>query len=111
EPIMELAVLLGILVYVKAREERASGTFGVVAGLCFGLAYLAKEPGIFVGIAFILYSILQRQWKLALSIVAGMASIGASELAYYFVQTGDPLFRPHVIARSQEVYAAVAGGA
>jgi 4-amino-4-deoxy-L-arabinose transferase-like glycosyltransferase len=109
EPIMEFYVLCGVFVYLKAREESDSLALAVLAGLCFGVAYLAKEAGIFPGAAFILYSMLRRQWKLALAIAAGMASVGALEVAYYFVQTGDALYRPHVIAHSQETYFAFFG--
>ncbi len=110
EPLMELCVLIGVLVYLEAREAGEKWVPRMLVGVCFGLAYLVKEAGLFVGIAFILFSIFDQKWKLAFGIAVGMASVGLLEVAYYFSQTGDLLFRAHVIARSQELYAAAVGG-
>ena len=109
EPIMEFLVLLGVLGYLNdPKGERP--TQGFLAGICFGAAYLVKEAGVFVGAALILHSLWLRRWKQAGAIAAGLALVGASEMIYYFVQTSDLLYRPHVIAHSQDRYIATHGG-
>jgi hypothetical protein len=93
EPIAGFYVLLGVLCYLQARER--GGAWWVIAGLLMGTAYLAKEPALFVGGAFLLHVIWERRWRGAALFVLGVAAIGAAEHAYYLGIRGDILFRPH----------------
>lgn len=56
-----LAALAGILVLLYA-IDRGRATLFFAAGLCFGLAFLMKQPGIFFGAFGALYW-LWREWK------------------------------------------------
>jgi Dolichyl-phosphate-mannose-protein mannosyltransferase len=104
EPVMEFFVLAGVLAYLLA-IDRQRPMIGCVAGLCFGVAYQAKESAIFVALALFLYS-LRRQRKIAITLVAGLFAVVAADQLCYWVRTGDPLFRQHVTADTQARYSA-----
>jgi hypothetical protein len=96
EPIAELLVLIGVLCYVKARETaRRASLLWFGAGLAFGVAYLAKEPALFVGGAVFLYAAWERRWRAAALLAFGITAIVAIEHTYYLFWQGDILFRPH----------------
>jgi 4-amino-4-deoxy-L-arabinose transferase-like glycosyltransferase len=103
EPVMEFWILLG-LVALLISHQNGKATMGFLAGICFGVAYLSKEIALFVGAAMIIYSVFCRRWKLCLAMLAGLSLIGLMEHALYFVQTGDWLYRSHVIGESQVSY-------
>ena len=94
EPIVEFYVLLAVLIYVRT-DERASVAMGALAGVLIGVAYLTKEPALFVAPALFIDAALRRRWQQAFGIAAGVVSVIALEHAYYLAMTGDLLFRPH----------------
>ena len=94
EPIVEFYVLLAVLIYVRT-DERATVAMGALAGVLIGVAYLTKEPALFVAPALFIDAALHRRWRHALGIALGVVSIIALEHAYYLSMTGDLLFRPH----------------
>lgn len=100
EPLAGFYALLGVLCYLYALTR--GGAWWVIAGLLMGIAYLAKEPALFVGGAFLLHALWARQWRGAVLFALGVATIGAIEHAYYVLERGDILFRP----RSTELYSA-----
>lgn len=93
ETLAECYVLGGVLVFLHARER--GGIRWFCAGLLMGTAYLAKEPALFVGGAFLLVCLLERRWTGAALFAAGVAAIGAIEHAYYVAAWGDLMFRPN----------------
>lgn len=93
EPIAACYVLLGVLCYLHARER--GGWRWVAAGVLMGSAYLAKEPALFVGGAFLLHALWERRWRGAILLALGVAAVGAAEHAYYFFGRGDLMFRPN----------------
>lgn len=93
EPIAEFFALAGVLCYVLARER--GGMRWIVVGVLMGVAYLAKEPALFVGGAFFLHAAWERRWRGAALFACGMATILALEHAYYVFGQGDLLFRLH----------------
>jgi 4-amino-4-deoxy-L-arabinose transferase-like glycosyltransferase len=97
EPVLQAILLAGALLFLLA-ERQNSGILGLAAGVFFGLSYLTKEPGAFVVVAFFAFALLRRQWRLAFSLVAGVAPVMAGELAWYWSQSGDLLFRLHTMA-------------
>jgi 4-amino-4-deoxy-L-arabinose transferase-like glycosyltransferase len=97
-------VLLAMLAHVRT-EERAPLALGALAGVCVGLAYLTKEPALFVGPALFIDAALRRRWRQALGIAAGLAAVIAIEHAYYVATTGDLLFRFHSVASHNRVNA------
>jgi 4-amino-4-deoxy-L-arabinose transferase-like glycosyltransferase len=90
-------LLAGALLFLLA-EAHHSALLGLAAGLLFGLSYLVKEPGVFVAAAFALFALLRRQWRLGLALAAGVALVMAAEMAWYWSQNGDLLFRLHAMA-------------
>ena len=106
ETVAALPMLGGALLFLQARE-RASVARGVAAGVCFGIGYLTKEPIAFVAVAFFLFALLQRRWELALQLSVGAGAVVAAELAWYWSQTQDLLFRPHAMAVHNSSEAAV----
>lgn len=106
ETVAALPMLGGALLFLQARE-RASLVHGVAAGVCFGIGYLTKEPVAFVAIAFFGFALLQRRWDLAVQLAAGAGVMVAAELAWYWSQTQDLLFRPHAMAVHNSSEAAV----
>lgn len=109
EPIMEFWILAGVLLYLIALKNQQL-TMCLIAGFCFGLAYLSKEAGIFVCASLFLYSVSQKQWKLAIAVASGLTVVGVLELAGYYYFTGDLMYRHHVIATTQEAYLKINGG-
>ena len=94
EPIVEFYVLLAVLIYVRT-DENASVAMGALAGVLIGIAYLTKEPALFVAPALFIDAALRHRWRQAFGIAAGVVSVIALEHAYYLAMTGDLLFRPH----------------
>lgn len=94
ELISECWVLLAAVCYLQARQR--GGGYWLLAGLLMGIAYLTKEPALFIGGAFLLYAMWEREWRGAALFAAGVGAVGAVEIAYYTVAWGDPLFRLHV---------------
>ncbi|MBI3529611.1 MAG: glycosyltransferase family 39 protein [Betaproteobacteria bacterium] len=90
-------VLLAVLVHVRT-ENRAPVALGALAGACLGIAYLTKEPALFIAPALFIDAVLRRRWQQAFGIVVGIGAIIACEHAYYLVTTGDLLFRLHALA-------------
>ena len=113
EPIVEFYVLLAVLIYVRT-DERASVAMGarsgvligvlgdalrgVLIGVLIGVAYLTKEPALFVAPALFIDAALRRRWRQAFGIALGVVSVIALEHAYYLAMTGDLMFRPHSMA-------------
>ena len=93
EPVTELLLLLGAWAYVRSQERAAGWLYG--AGVFLGLAYMGKEPAIFVGGAFVLYNLLRRRWTAAAWTAAGISTVIAAEIAYFAAATSDGLFRFH----------------
>jgi 4-amino-4-deoxy-L-arabinose transferase-like glycosyltransferase len=94
ELIAECWVLLSALCYLRARDQ--SGAWWVISGMLLGVAYMTKEPALFIGGAFLVYTVWQRQWRGTILYAVGVALIGAAEHAYYYAVWGDVLFRFHV---------------
>ena len=97
-------VLLGVLVHVRT-ENRAPMALGALAGACLGVAYLTKEPALFVVPALFIDAALRRRWQQAFGIVVGIGAIIACEHAYYMATTGDLLFRIHALASHNKINA------
>lgn len=97
EPVAETYVLLGIVVYLRARGK---GCFGlaVLAGLCLGLALMAKEPAVFIGIAVGIHALVERRIGVAAGLLLGATACLAGELTYHGMVTGDPLLRLNSLA-------------
>jgi 4-amino-4-deoxy-L-arabinose transferase-like glycosyltransferase len=106
EPLAGALLLLAALL-VAAAHERGSPVLASVAGVALGWAYLTKETSVFVGAAFVLFAVWRRDWKLAGSLCLGAALVVAAELAWYWSQSGDLLFRPHALGEHNQTPEAV----
>jgi 4-amino-4-deoxy-L-arabinose transferase-like glycosyltransferase len=91
EAVLQAALLAAALLYVVA-DERSSPRLAGLSGVAFGLAFLVKEPAVFVLAAFVLFGLLQRRYRLALALAAGAASVAGAEFALFYWATGDPFF-------------------
>jgi 4-amino-4-deoxy-L-arabinose transferase-like glycosyltransferase len=106
EPMLGAALLAAGLLFIRALA-RPSTALGLGSGALLGLAYLVKEPAVFVALAFILFALLRRQWRLAATLAAGCAVVFASELVWYWMEARDLLFRPHAMAVHEQSAMAV----
>lgn len=97
EPVAEFYVLLAMLIHVRT-ENRAPVALGALAGACLGIAYLTKEPALFIAPALFIDAALRRRWQQAFGFLAGIGAIIVCEHAYYLVTSGDLLFRLHALA-------------
>jgi 4-amino-4-deoxy-L-arabinose transferase-like glycosyltransferase len=97
EPMCQLVLLLAALLYLQSRES-GSRLGGLAAGACFGVAYLTKEPAAFVAVVFVVFALWTRRWALATQVAVGAGLVVAGELAWYWSQSHDLLFRPHAMA-------------
>jgi hypothetical protein len=102
EPLAEFYVLLAVLVHVRT-ENRAPVALGALAGACLGIAYLTKEPALFVVPALFIDAALRRRWRQALGIAVGLGAIIACEHTYYLVTSGDVLFRFHALTLHNKI--------
>ncbi len=96
EPLAEFYALLGILAYLYwggSHPELA----GALTGICIGVAYLTKEPALFIAPALMIDALAMRRWRLFFGLSAGILSVVSAEHAYYLLVTGDLLFRPHAM--------------
>jgi hypothetical protein len=95
EPIAECFVLVAVLCYVCAENRPRFVYF--TSGIAVGVAYLTKEPALFVAPALLLDAVMRRRWQSAALVAAGVTAIVSIEHAYYLAH-GDLLFRPHAMA-------------
>jgi len=96
EPVAEFYALVAILAYVywgTSNPERA----GVLCGFCLGMAYLTKEPTLFIAPALMIDALAMRRRRLFGGISAGLLMVVGAEHAYYLAVTGDLLFRSHAM--------------
>ena len=68
-----------------------------MTGICIGVAYLTKEPALFIAPALMIDALAMRRWRLFFGLSAGILSVVSVEHAYYLLVTGDLLFRPHAM--------------
>lgn len=101
-------VLLAVLVHVRT-ENKAPLAWGALAGALIGVAYLTKEPALFIGPALFIDAALRKRWRQAFGIAAGIGAVIAIEHAYYLVSTGDLLFRYRSLAYHNQATAPRAG--
>jgi 4-amino-4-deoxy-L-arabinose transferase-like glycosyltransferase len=106
EPVAELYVLVAILVYLHwGAENPVLG--GLVSGVCIGVAYLTKEPALFIAPALMIDALATRRWRIFLAIAAGLLMIVGAEQTYYAAVTGDLMFRPHAMVQHNQSIAAL----
>jgi 4-amino-4-deoxy-L-arabinose transferase-like glycosyltransferase len=101
EPVAGAFLLAAVLVYLywgAGNPVRA----GFVSGLCIGVAYLTKEPALFVAPALMIDAAARRQWRIVSSIAVGLLLIVGLEHTYYLAVTGDLMFRPHAMVQHNE---------
>jgi 4-amino-4-deoxy-L-arabinose transferase-like glycosyltransferase len=94
EAMAEFYLLAAVLAYLRAMRADSDRRF-VAAGICVGIAYLTKEPALFVFPALLVDSVIARRWRGAMWLVAGLGAVVLAEHVHYLVQSGDLLFRPH----------------
>ena len=71
--------------------------FSILSGIIIGFAYLTKEPSIFVIIALIIDTVVEKKWKKLIGLILGCGSIITLEHIYYFIVVNDLLFRSHAM--------------
>lgn len=91
EAVLQAVLLAAALLYVVA-DQRSSPLLAGLSGVAFGLAFLVKEPAVFVLAAFVLFGLLQRRYRLAIALAAGAAFVAGTEFALFYWATGDPFF-------------------
>ncbi len=105
EPVMQAMALISLMLLLEA-ERLNSSVMGMIAGLGLGFSYLAKEPGLIIGGAFLVFLVVSERFKLAGVVLIGMLFVIGSECLWYITQSGDLFFRTHALAahnRSPEV--------
>jgi hypothetical protein len=102
EPIAELYIIGAILLYVSTARTKPLLS-GAWIGLLLGMAYLTEEIAAFIGIAVLIETALRREWRLLAAIVSAGFAVFAGEHAYYWLATGDPLFRLHSLAHHNAI--------
>ncbi len=98
EPIAGAFILAAVLAYLYWGTGYPVGA-GLVCGLLIGIAYLTKEPSLFVAPALMIDALVRRQWRVLLGIAAGVLFVVGLEHTYYLIATSDLMFRPHAMAQ------------
>ena len=101
EPVLQAVVLGGALLFLAA-ERRSSVLLAAASGALLAMGYLTKETGAFVAVAFFAFALLRRQWRLAGAFATGVALVLTIEAAWYWSQSGDPLYRFHALGTHNE---------
>jgi Dolichyl-phosphate-mannose-protein mannosyltransferase len=107
EAVAEFYILVAVLVYLHGEGKHSLG-LSIASGICVGVAYLTKEPAVFVAPALMIDAAARRQWRAVLGITSGLAVVVAAEHVYYLALTGDLLFRPHAMVGHHETKMALA---
>jgi 4-amino-4-deoxy-L-arabinose transferase-like glycosyltransferase len=110
EPILQAMVLGGALLFLRAERQR-SVLAGLTAGALLAFAYLTKETGAFVAVAFFAYALVRRDWRLATAFASGVAMVLVAEVLWYVIETGDPLFRFNALGAHNESQGAAGANA
>ncbi len=101
EPILQLEMCLATALFLWAIGPRArnAGRVEFLAGVVIGIAYLTKEIGALMLPAFYLYLVIVRRiCRRDASLFAGFAVVLCTELAYYAVLHGNPLYHFTLVA-------------
>lgn len=97
EPVLETFLLIAALLFLLAQAHN-SAILAAAAGVFLGISYLTKEPAAFVAMAFFLFLVAMRRWKLAFVMGCGVALVLLGEVTWYWKESGDVLFRIHAMA-------------
>lgn len=90
----------------RTTEGRARWLF-LLAGLCVGLAMQARESSVLLLGSIGAILIYRQAWSWnAVLVLIGFAIPLVAESSYYWMQTGDPLYRMTVIQQLNDLYAA-----
>jgi hypothetical protein len=98
EPIAGAFILAAVLTYLYWGSKHPVPA-GLACGLLIGIAYLTKEPSLFVAPALMIDALVRRQWRILFCLAAGVLFVIALEHTYYLTMTGDLMFRPHAMAQ------------
>jgi Dolichyl-phosphate-mannose-protein mannosyltransferase len=98
EPVAQLYVLLAIVLYLYT-DRRYSPVLAVASGVFLALAYLTKEWSLFIVPAVLIDAAVRRRWRVCSFIAAGAIAVLGIEHLYYWVSTGDVLFRLHALSK------------
>lgn len=96
EPLAECYVLTAVLLHVRIGTRHFLR--GLMAGVLVGIAYLTKEPALFIAPPLFLDAVFNKRWKHAAGLTAGVVLVLIAEVSYYYVSTGDLAFRQHAMA-------------
>ena len=107
EPVLETLLLIAALLFLLAQAHDSS-ILAAAAGVLLGISYLTKEPAAFVAMAFFLFLVAMRRWKLAFVMGCGVAFVLLGEVGWYWKESGDVLFRIHAMAWNNSSDMAVA---
>jgi 4-amino-4-deoxy-L-arabinose transferase-like glycosyltransferase len=89
-----LVLFLKTLLALDANARKHLFCAGILFGLAFGARQFALAALLFLGILYVFHPALPRRyyWLIA----AGFSAIILSEIVYYWIVSGDPLYRYHV---------------
>jgi len=96
ESMLQATILVAAIAYIAA-GARQSALLSFTSGILLGLAYLIKEPAVFVVGAFVIFAAARRCWRIGCAVAAGAVMVLACELTWYWTETGDLLFRGHAM--------------
>jgi 4-amino-4-deoxy-L-arabinose transferase-like glycosyltransferase len=97
EPVAGMYVLGALALYVSLGKRREV-TAGLAAGLLLGIGYLTREIVVFILLAVLAETALQRRWRLLTALAVGSFAVAFSEHLYYWLASGDVLLRLHGMA-------------
>lgn len=107
ETVANFYILIALAFYVM-EYKNFDFNFSILCGAFIGIAYLTKEPSIFVIVALLIDTLLNKKWKKLIGLALGCGSIIAIEHIYYLYVANDLLYRPHAMAVHHKAQMAVA---
>jgi hypothetical protein len=97
-----LALMMSAAVFYFIKGEREDKTiYYLVSGICVGWAWLIKETGAYIFLFYIAYIITEKKIRLKYAfVVLAFLSIVVIEGGYYYIKTGNPLYRLSVAQKT-----------
>jgi len=98
-----LSLFMGLLAFYFIKAEMQNKTeYYFISGLCLGLSYLTKLTGLYIFLFLTAYVISEKKFKVKYGlIILGFLLIFFAESGYYYIETGNPVYRFSIINKIQ----------
>ncbi len=91
---------LSVFYFLKGEKQQQNIRYYMLSGIFLGISYLTKITGLYLGLFFIGYILVERRIKLKHAfVIVGFLCIFFLESGYYYFQTGNPIYQVSILAQ------------